>query len=119
MFYIPTLQNTQRRIFKMKESPLEKLTLKDSTLKELTTKQCTTCYKIRKVSNFSMTSRKYMGVLYKYRRGECKFCQRKKKRQYTKDHREEQRKYFNKHYHENAAYYKKYYKNKKEKQNNE
>ena len=77
-------------------------------------KQCTTCDKMKKISDFSMTSRKYGNSVYRYRRSECKICQRKKRKKYTKDHREEQKKRFRKYYQDHTAYFKKYYRDRKE-----
>ena len=93
--------------------------MREVTLKEPEKKQCTTCGKMRKKSDFNMTSRKSYGIVYRYRRGECKFCQRKKRKQYTKDHREEQNKRLRKYYQDHTDYFRKYYRDKKERQNEE
>lgn len=93
--------------------------MEEKIILEPSKKQCSTCFKIKEISEFSKTSRKYRGVILRYTRSECKKCQRKKKKEWNKDNKEKIKKYNTEYYKKHPIYFKEYYENKKLEKENE
>lgn len=62
---------------------------------------CTKCFKLKDLSHYSPTKRKYNGMVYDYLRSDCKECRQVQKREWNKNNKDKIKKY-------NDAHYKKY-----------